>query len=618
MEKQRQTESIPTQEMEEKVARSVRKNMGLAGNDRENQVIPSTLGRYSVLRQLGRGGMGCVYLAYDRELEREVAIKTVRKKFSDIPYYRERFVREAKIAASICHPNTVKIYDWGTEPEEGNFIVMEYVKGETLYQRVRKAGPLDLESGITMLSTMLNVLEVMNEKQIVHRDIKPANILLTQSGEMKLMDLGIAKSISHTEGPQLTQGGSPGTPDFMAPEQKHSHDIDIRADIFSLGKTFIYALTGEVKLNHFSFNDIAHKQSNNIEKSTRTARTRRILAQLRPIIDKMIEFDPNNRYSDPTAVLRDLNRAKPNSLTKRLLVSVILGCCLIFAIVFGALWLYNGFDRNKTMAIVTSIKPSSADLKKIDHSMKMIDEIEKKMQDDDLNDGWSSSPLVIVISSFSSDSNARNIADVNLALSKAIRDHSTLPVVERNTLAQVLQEINLDISALSDPQGNLQLQKLLPASILIEGSIRLKSRDSRLIIKMVNVQTTALIDILEEPIPSRELDVNSLNSVGKKVAEKIRQQFPLRGKITNVNNDRGEINLGSYHGVKIGERFQIFKAAITGTGYIRPEYPPIATVIAANVDKFSAQVDFEQKKEPATEGMLVMQSIEEKVMNSKR
>jgi serine/threonine protein kinase len=184
----------------------------------------STLGPYEILALIGAGGMGEVYKARDTRLDRLVAIKTAKEKFSD------RFTREAKAIAALNHPHICILYDVGP-----NYLVMEYVEGEPL------KGPLPFEKVIEYGAQMASALAAAHAKNIIHRDLKPANILITSAG-VKLLDFGLAKFTSAlspdgatlTEG--LTQDGAVvGTVAYMSPEQAEGRDIDPRSDIFSFG-----------------------------------------------------------------------------------------------------------------------------------------------------------------------------------------------------------------------------------------------------------------------------------------------------------------------------------------------------------------------------------------------
>jgi tetratricopeptide (TPR) repeat protein len=210
---------------------------------RQNEL---TIPGYRILRSLGAGGMGTVYLAEDEALGRRVAIKIVSPAVARDPAVRARFLREARLLATIEHPNVVRVYSFGAS-EERAWLVMEYVEGDTLADHIR-AGPIALGDARATVCRVIDALAAAWEKKIVHRDIKPSNILFDRRGDVKVADFGLAKGGDGGEGgteSSLTQTGYIlGSPHYVAPEQAQGHEADFRADIYSLGVTLFEMLTG--------------------------------------------------------------------------------------------------------------------------------------------------------------------------------------------------------------------------------------------------------------------------------------------------------------------------------------------------------------------------------------
>src|ERR1044071_263226 len=191
-------------------------------------------GEYSLQRELGRGGMGVVYLARDVQLDRDVAIKVLPTHLARDPEARERFVREARMAAGLSHPHIVPIH---RVSESGGFVffVMSYVEGETLGERLRSKGPLPPAEAMRVLREVAWALAYAHGRGIVHRDVKPDNILLEAgTGRALVTDFGIAQS-DRADHPATEPGKIMGTAHFMSPEQGASEPVDGRSDIYSLG-----------------------------------------------------------------------------------------------------------------------------------------------------------------------------------------------------------------------------------------------------------------------------------------------------------------------------------------------------------------------------------------------
>jgi len=209
-------------------------------------LIGQSLGRYRILEQLGEGGMATVYKAYDTSLERNVAIKVIRRNAlpqEQLERVRQRFEREAKALAKLSHPNIVKVIDYG-EHDDAPYLVLEYLPGGTLKARM-KGRAIPWQEAVRLLIPIANALGYAHEQNVIHRDVKPANILLTVNGQPMLSDFGIAKILEMEDGQTLTGTGvGLGTPEYMSPEQGLGQKVDARADIYSLGIVLYEMLTG--------------------------------------------------------------------------------------------------------------------------------------------------------------------------------------------------------------------------------------------------------------------------------------------------------------------------------------------------------------------------------------
>jgi YVTN family beta-propeller protein len=211
-------------------------------------LLGSRFGRYQIQSLIGRGGMGAVYLAKDDRLRRTVAVKVLLPELANDETFRERFIRESRVAASLDHPNIVAIYE-ADEVSGMLYLAMQYVEGSDLRALIGQKEPLELGRVIEILSQIASALDAAHERGLVHRDVKPANILLAIGAGARehayLTDFGLAKTTAGDA--SLTRVGELlGTPDYMAPEQIRGEQVDTRTDVYSLGCVFFECLTGEV------------------------------------------------------------------------------------------------------------------------------------------------------------------------------------------------------------------------------------------------------------------------------------------------------------------------------------------------------------------------------------
>jgi serine/threonine protein kinase len=214
-------------------------------------------GRYRIERPLGHGGMASVYLGLDTELERQVAIKLLAENLAGDEDLRERFVREARLAARLSDPNIVSVYDAG-EDDGRPYIVMEHVDGETFADLLARQGRLAPDEARELAAQAARGLAHAHEAGLVHRDVKPQNLILRRDGTVKIADFGIARA---AEGTALTQAGTVlGTAAYLAPEQAMGEDVTAAADVYSLGAVLYELLTGRPPFEFESLADLAERQ----------------------------------------------------------------------------------------------------------------------------------------------------------------------------------------------------------------------------------------------------------------------------------------------------------------------------------------------------------------------
>jgi serine/threonine-protein kinase len=262
-------------------------------------MIGKTILHYKILEELGRGGMGVVYLAEDSRLERQVAIKFLPRNITGISDERKRFEIEAKAAAALNHPNIATIYAI-EESDSELFLVMEYIEGKELKQLMIEDGQLPIEKTLKYVNQIAEGLQAAHDKGITHRDIKSSNIMITKNGKVKIMDFGLAKFRGSA---QLTQVGTTlGTVAYMSPEQARGEDADQRADIWSFGVVLYELLTGQLPFPGDYEQAVIYSILNQEPEYPDN-----IPADLKSILKKLLAKDVTQRYQLMDELLTDLN-----------------------------------------------------------------------------------------------------------------------------------------------------------------------------------------------------------------------------------------------------------------------------------------------------------------------
>ena len=328
------------------------------------------IGQFRIERELGRGGAGVVYLGHDTKLDRSVAIKSLPAELMDNPKARSRFAREARVLASLNHPNIATIYEELKEAEGVGYLVLEYIPGDTLAERIRR-GRLKLEEALTIGLQIAEAVAAAHEHGVIHRDLKAGNIKITPEGKVKVLDFGLAKAVSGETLDQqstITQPGQVmGTPSYMSPEQARGQPIDERSDIWSFGCVLYEMLTAKVPFKGETISDtmagILEREPDwqvlpqdtpaNILVLLRRCLEKDRHRRLQHIGDAVIEIDETLNLpatAPPTITLPRLEAARRTKLQTVAIMACVALVCIVGAVALWRPWSTGPIDKHPVMA----------------------------------------------------------------------------------------------------------------------------------------------------------------------------------------------------------------------------------------------------------------------------
>jgi serine/threonine-protein kinase len=257
--------------------------------------------KYQILEELGRGGMGVVYKAKDTKLKRTVALKFLPPELTHIPDIKERFMREAQAAAALDHPNICTVYEFD-EVEEKTFISMAYIEGQSLKKKI-ESGPLEIDEALSIATQVAEGLQEAHNKGVVHRDIKSANIMVTEKGQAKVMDFGLARLAGGTL--VTKEGTTMGTIAYMSPEQARGEEVDHRTDIWSLGVVLYEIFTGQLPFKGEHEQAVVYSILKEKPEPITDIKAD-IPVSIEQVVSKALEKDPDKRYKQAEELLDDL------------------------------------------------------------------------------------------------------------------------------------------------------------------------------------------------------------------------------------------------------------------------------------------------------------------------
>ena len=330
-------------------------------------------GRYQIIEELGKGGMGKVYRALDKELNEEVALKLIKPEVSSDKKTIERFKNELRLARKISHKNVGRMYEL-MEKEGIRFISMEYVPGEDLKSSIRRFGQLPIGKSIDIAKQVCEGLTEAHELGVVHRDLKPSNIMIDKKGNAKIMDFGIARSL---EAKGITGAGMMiGTPEYMSPEQVEGKEVDPRSDIYSLGVILFEMVTGRVPFEGYTALTIAVKHKSEVPKNPQEYNAQ-ISGDLSRVILRCLEKDREKRYQyaeELRSELANIEKGIPTTertvpaekpLTSKKITftfgfkKLLIPTLIVVAILVFGLLIWNPWEHKESVPILSD-KPSVA------------------------------------------------------------------------------------------------------------------------------------------------------------------------------------------------------------------------------------------------------------------
>jgi serine/threonine protein kinase/Flp pilus assembly protein TadD len=442
------------------------------------------------LWELGRGAMGVTYRATDTTLQRKVALKIIQTDIAERSAdARERFMREARAAAALRHENIATIHQFGMRLETGQyFYAMELIEGETLDERVRRAGPLDVRTTIDIAQQVTSALAAAEKHGLVHRDLKPANLMLVSpDGEnkkvlVKIIDFGLAKAVhSQIDPKSLTHDKFVGTPAFASPEQFEHSALDVRSDIYSLGETLWFALTGKTPFAGRNMEEIHRAQKSNalpIEQ----LKAAHVPHRLKSLLESMLAFEPASRPGTHE-LAAGLQRCSPEARSLRRTRFTLTAAALLISGAFAAI-------------IYLSMRT---------HSISNLEAPEKSI-------------AVLPFENLSANPENAYFADgIQDEILTRLSKIADLKVISRTSTLQYQ----------SRPANLRHIAKQLGVATILEGSVQKIADQARVNVQLMNAQTDS--HLWAQTYDRKLTDIFSVESeIAKRIAESL--QAKLTGR----------------------------------------------------------------------------------------
>lgn len=453
------------------------------------------LGHFQILGKLGEGGMGVVYKARDARLDRVIALKLLSASQHNDLEARKRLLREARVAARLDHPNVCSVYS--IEEIEGSFcIAMQFVEGQTLRQLIAQ-GPLPIEQFLAISLQIADGLGEAHRRGIVHRDIKSSNIMVSPSGQVKILDFGLSRFTTGSGDVQtITDPGIiRGTPAYLAPEILRGQSADARSDVFSLGVVMYEMLAGKTPFARETASGSMHAILCEEPQALRTLQPE-ILEDLEGLVSKALAKDPTQRYANAQVLREDLERlgahAMPADRPPKLPMPTMPAYWWSWRTVLSVALLFAGISAGTVWWHVRS-RPTSAIRSKPALAASALQATGSAGMPSHLPAGKAS----VAVLGFSNLSHSPGFSNLELGTAEALTESMVgsgrFRTVERTQLDQVIKELNLNRTEYTDPATAQKIGHLVGAQYLVLGSFQVFQGQVRLDARVLRVETGEIV-----------------------------------------------------------------------------------------------------------------------------
>ncbi|MGH9863398.1 MAG: tetratricopeptide repeat protein [Candidatus Acidiferrales bacterium] len=466
--------------------------------------------RYEILEILGEGGMGAVYKARDRELDRLVALKVIRPELAQNPEILQRFKQELILARKVTHKNVNRIFDLG-EANGTKFLTMEYVEGQDLKRLVRQRGKYPPEEAAQVVRQVCRALAAAHQEGVVHRDLKPHNIMVDNQGRVQVMDFGLASS---TEATGFTQTGALlGTPEYMSPEQAKGEKADLRSDLFALGIIFYELLTGQTPYKADTVYGTLLKRTR--EQSVPASKLDpTIPPYINSVVMKCLQIDPALRYQSALEILKDLEARRAPSQPHRLVQAVATLRTIARAHRRATVAVMAALAVVVAAAIFLSVRSSWRRPAGVGGPVISLAILPFQNGSDDPNLDWLGPGLA-------------DMLEAEVGQSESLRS------VPSDRLHQVLKDLRLSSASSQDPDTLRRVAEFSNADVLVWGKYLKLGNQIRIDANLQDLKRGQMVALKAEALGESDL-LQAVNTLAKSIRDNLALSAEARNKLTST------------------------------------------------------------------------------------